>query len=199
MADGKTIGFYGDSFCADPSEQSWTNIISKKLNATIVNKGKNGHSIWTAILDFIKNPTPTYSIFCWTSPHRLYHPKYPTNPHSQSIDEEFDDALKKHFTFLWHEEKEILNYKWTIEYFNENILKNAKTNLIQCNCFNQKDFGSDILINFTQGKIFPKDLLAFSGFTIQDHIEKKNLDLINHMSPEKNLLLSTEIYNLINA
>lgn len=198
MADGKTIGFYGDSFCADKDDQSWTNLLANKLNAKIINRGKQGHSIWTAILDYIQNPTATYSIFCWTSPHRLYHPSYPANVHSKSGNDFFDNAVKSYFLYLWNEQKEILNYKWTIEYFNEKILKESKSKIIQCNCFSNKDYGSDILINFNAGKVFHLPLLEFSGLTLQDHIQKTP-GLINHMSIEKNINLSEEMFSLTNA
>ena len=47
-----TIGYFGDSFCANDTKYSWTDILANKLNAKIVNRGKVGSSIWTAILDF---------------------------------------------------------------------------------------------------------------------------------------------------
>ena len=39
----KTIGFFGDSFCADNHKNSWCNILSEKLGCTIINFGKPGN------------------------------------------------------------------------------------------------------------------------------------------------------------
>ena len=196
VAGKKTIGFYGDSFCADDNETSWTNILAHKLDAQVVNRGKNGHSIWTAILDFLNKPTPTYSVFCWTSPDRLYHPKYPANIHSTSGSAFFDNAVKSYFLYLWNEQKEYLNYKWAIEYFNTTILQNANSKIVQCTCFDSTEGSPGVEVNLSIGKIFHQSLISYSGYTIQDHI-KKNWGPINHMTIEKNASLSEDIYNLI--
>ena len=67
-----TIGFFGDSFCAESTNTSWTTLLADKLQADIVNVGRGGSSIWTAILDFLDtNNIPDYLIFCWTNPRRL--------------------------------------------------------------------------------------------------------------------------------
>ena len=43
----KTIGFFGDSFCAGREPESWCVLLASKLNAKVVSWGEPGRSIWT--------------------------------------------------------------------------------------------------------------------------------------------------------
>ena len=75
----KSIGFFGDSFCASNQPESWCNILQEKLGADKIRWfGQPGKSIWSVFFrynDLIRRgAVPDISIFCWTEPYRLYHP-----------------------------------------------------------------------------------------------------------------------------
>ncbi len=195
-----TIGFFGDSFCADITDTSWTTLLANKLKAEITNIGKPGSSIWTPILKFIElDQFPDYSIFCWTDPRRLYHPSKIATP--RNIEKSnFGDATEKHFAYLWNDNKENLNYKWTLEYFDQNILDKAKqhTKILQVFSFTPEDVRSKPFdVNLKSGQILKESLLQFSGHTIKTHmsVSKDFQQYDNHMSVEKNQQLAEHLYN----
>jgi hypothetical protein len=77
----KSIGFFGDSFCANAKAESYETFIMKlvkKNNCKISNLGQPGSSIWDAILLqflplFNKDQVPDNIIFVWTDWYRLFH------------------------------------------------------------------------------------------------------------------------------
>ena len=76
----KSIGFFGDSFCASNQSESWCNILQEKLGCDRIRSfGEPGKSIWSVFFQYNKlieqNRVPDISVFCWTEPHRLYHPE----------------------------------------------------------------------------------------------------------------------------
>jgi len=197
-----TIGYFGDSFCADRTEHSWTNILADKLGADIVNRGKAGSSIWTAILDFhnLRNAQelPDVCIFCWTNPHRLYHPTKYLNLSTLPEDSNLADAVRKYFTHLWFNNKEFLNYKYVLEYFDQNLLNDIECVQYQVFSFLPADANNDFEINLHNNFIKDFSLLNFSGFTLEDHCKSIHDDkLINHMSIEKNIELAKYFYEKI--
>ena len=51
----KTIGFFGDSFCASNQPESWCNILQEKLGANRIRWfGNSGRSIWSVFFQFNK-------------------------------------------------------------------------------------------------------------------------------------------------
>jgi len=204
----KTIGFFGDSFCASTDNNSWTELLANKLNATIANRGKAGSSIWTAILDFDKcrnsNSIPDINIFCWTNPQRIYHPtKTPTLRSVLKEKSSLADAVRKYYAYLYFEDKENLNYKFTLEYFENYILKNIKDKKIyQIFSINPKDCNTSSLeVNLNYSFINEFSLLQFSEYTIENHMshfwQKMHKLHINHMSIDKNQQLADYFFQKI--
>jgi len=206
----KTIGFFGDSFCASTDNNSWTELLANKLNATIVNRGKNGSSIWTAILDFDKcrnsNSIPDVNIFCWTNPQRLYHPTKATNMGTMLKEKSsLADAVRKYYAYLYFKDKEILNYKFTLEYFENFILKNIKDKKIyQIFSLNPKDCNTPSLeVDLNYNFINEFSLLQFSEYpseyTREHHIDNNwnSKILFNHMSIDKNQQLADYFFQKI--
>jgi len=198
----KTIGFFGDSFCADITDNSWTTLLANKLQAEIINVGKSGSSIWTAILNFIELETvPDYSIFCWTHPRRLYHPSKIATP--RNIEKShFGEVAEKYFVYFWNDKKENLNYKWTLEYFDRNLLHKVEQNtkIVQAFSFKPEDYHSaEHNVKLQSGMILNDSLLKFSGHPIETHMymSKAFKKLKNHMSVEKNQQLAEHFYNKI--
>ena len=202
----KTIGFFGDSFCASTDNNSWTTILAKKLNCDIKNIGVDGSSIWKAILDFDKcrnsNSIPDINIFCWTNPQRLYHPTTATNIATMlKKKSSLADAVRKYYAYLYFEDKENLNYKFTLEYFENYILKNIKDKKnYQIFSINPKDCNTPSLeVDLNYNFINEFSLLQFSEHTIKNHINKHWKDEItfNHMSVEKNQKLADYFFQKI--
>ena len=87
----KTIGFFGDSFCASNQQESWCNILQEKLGADRIRWfGNPGKSIWSVFFHYnnlIKeNKVPDISVFCWTEPYRLYHPKHILSANTEPLE-----------------------------------------------------------------------------------------------------------------
>ena len=197
-----TIGYFGDSFCADTSKDSWITILAEKLSANIVNTGKPGSSMWTAILDFerLKNQAtlPDVCIFCWTNPHRLYHPKRYLNLRNLPKDSNLADAVKKYFGYLWFNDKEFLNYKYVLQYFDQNEISKIKGIKYQIFSINPNDANNDFEVSLQNNFIDEFSLLNFSGLTLEDHgLPDLGGKLINHMSIDKNKELANYFYKKI--
>ena len=71
------INFCGDSFCADLSHLAWTSLVASQLGAQIIGYGKKGMAHEYAIQCF--DPAADFTVFCWTEPHRIWHPTLPLN------------------------------------------------------------------------------------------------------------------------
>jgi hypothetical protein len=204
----KTIGFFGDSFCASTDNNSWTTILAKKLNCDIKNIGVGGSSIWKAILDFNKcrnsNSIPDINIFCWTNPQRLYHPTKTANLASMLKQKSsLADAVRKYYAYLYFEDKENLNYKFTLEYFENYVLKNIKDKkCYQIFSINPKDCNTDSLeVDLNYNFINDFSLLQFSEYTIKNHLNQQwhHKTLVNHMSIDKNEQLADYFFQRITS
>ncbi len=174
-----TIGYFGDSFCADKSKNSWCTILAEKLNCKVVNYGVVASSIWTAILDFNKlKIKPTYSIFCWTDPYRLYW--------NYSSDKKIQEALKTYKIHLANQDKDHLEYEYVLKYFDQKVLKplQKSTKIYQCwsfNPFELVDQQHDI-----------KQIANKKSFL--DNFNWKQDPVYNHMSAEQNIKFAERVY-----
>lgn len=119
------IGFYGDSFadCVKYSEDTYLNILSKKLNAEIVHTGYGGSSVWDVVLkQFDPLNTPDICVFCWTHSVRLYHSTYRSlTPNSES-NIEIQSAVDQYYAHLFNLEKSLLEYKSLLYWFDNVVL-----------------------------------------------------------------------------
>ena len=48
----KTIGFFGDSFCAGREPESWCVLLANRLNVRITHWGEPGRSVWSTFFKF---------------------------------------------------------------------------------------------------------------------------------------------------
>jgi len=184
-----SIGFFGDSFCADTSPYSWCNLLADKLGCEKpMTYGKKGESIWGTMFRFknrIKTESiPDISVFCWTEPYRLYHPKLiltantqPSRYESPKIYEALDDYWK----YLHSEEKDELAYSYALQWFDQNELSKTGKKIIQLWSFrpfetSQKDAG----IKLKTGLFLDHSLYAFSKTS------RSKEKTINHMTVEQN-------------
>ena len=191
----KTIGYYGDSFCADSGVHSWCTLLADRLESTVVNYGLPGRSIWTAILDFekIKSSPPDFSIFCWTDPYRLYHDRLIAN-HLIEVNEqnkEVVEAARMYKLYLSNQKKEHIEYEYVLKYFDKNVLKplEHKTQIYQCWSFKPFELvNKEHNIQLTTGKVDDISLYQYSN---------KQSGSINHMDEKTNVELANRIYRLL--
>jgi hypothetical protein len=142
MKSYKTIGFFGDSFCADStnlhsltnSYKTYIKKLEKHFNIKTVNLGHGGSSVWDSILlqlkPFIDSDTvPDICVFIWTHRGRLFNRKIRRlnstdvrvksfGPFKQSI----ANAAKEFYIHLYDEEKEQLEYLAILRYVDQVIL-----------------------------------------------------------------------------
>ena len=196
----QSIGFFGDSFCADTSTSSWCNILAKKIGCgSPSHYGKMGESIWGTFMKFnhrIKtNTVPDICVFCWTEPYRLYHPKYtltaniiPDAKHDPKIYETLDNYWK----YLHNYDKDEMAYSYSLQYYDQHVLSKVKKKIVQLWSFKPfETAGKDAKIQLTSGKF-----LDYSLYKISKEDKSPN-KTVNHMSKEKNSEVATELYSLI--
>ena len=102
-----SIGYFGDSFCESRDKDSWCVLLAEKLDAEIVHWGRGGASVWSTFMAYenVKksNSIPDISVFCWTEPYRLYHPRLPIAKGAVPIpgeDERVYEAADMYYVYL---------------------------------------------------------------------------------------------------
>jgi hypothetical protein len=158
----KTIGFFGDSFCAEringhsllKGYDSYMIKLERHYNIKTVNTGVGGSGIWDLIINQFNpllhsNSVPDICVFFWSRPGRLFHrevrklsvghvldPKwYSYNPFKKPV----YDAARSYYLHLQDWEKEQLEYLSAIEYFDRHTLSNLNKKIIHLWCM---DVGS---------------------------------------------------------
>lgn len=138
----KTIGFFGDSYCADyENEHSKTNNydtyikqISDSLGLEVVHLGVRGSSIWDTYLVQLKpfidsGNIPDITVFTWTTNGKLFnrnhrHIHLVSSFFGDKVDEDVKDAASKFYKHLYDEEKDELEYTSFIQYLDNNVFAN---------------------------------------------------------------------------
>ena len=195
----KTIGYFGDSFCANSiSDKSWCNILAKKLGCgTITHWGVGGTSLWTMLLTFQKlldqNKLPFYIVIFYTHPDRIYHPNkllplWATEEKSETELEKATDLYIKHLDF---KEKNAFQYMSAIQWFDQNILSKleSKHKIVQAFSFENPGF------DLASGKILAEPMMP----TYLKNKENgcKDEDLYNHLTPEQNIKMADKLVNML--
>lgn len=141
----KTIGFFGDSFCAESYNhhslfngyKTYISLVAKHYNAKIVNLGHGGSSVWDAVLLQLtplieQNKVPDICVFVWSMPGRLFHrkvrrlnsgdalhPKLHTyNPFQKNV----WSAAKEYYTYLHDQEFSDIQHEAALRYIDDVIL-----------------------------------------------------------------------------
>jgi hypothetical protein len=187
----KTINFCGDSFCRSGGvtgyspDLAWTTLLAKQLDAKIIGLGKGGSAHEHAIQSFVD--TADYTVFCWTEPHRLWHPKY-------GINMQTTDSKKKeiriygvadlYYKYLHNEAYAISRYQRECYWFENVVLSKYKHKLIHLNSFhNWYDWTSGIAHQL--GPL--NSLRTVPGKEADDEIA-------NHLTKQQNEQLADELY-----
>ena len=195
----KTIGFFGDSFCASNQPESWCNILQQKLDARRIRWfGNPGKSIWSVFFQFNKlieqNRVPDISIFCWTEPHRLYHPELilsiGTEP-LEGVDTNIYKTLDNYWKYLHNTEKSEIAYEYALKYYDQNVLSKVDKQIVQ-----MWSFKPDKDIKLTTGTFIDESMFAFSKSAGEK--DGWGIGKINHMTEEQNKEWANKVYGRLN-
>jgi hypothetical protein len=137
----KTIGFFGDSFCADSSNshsisykyKTYIELLADHYNAKIVNLGHGGTSVWDTLLVQLnplidKNQVPDICVFVWTLPGRLFSRKIRRLNSADVKDRERINhievwkAAEQFYDHLFDKEKEELEHISILRYIDQIVL-----------------------------------------------------------------------------
>ena len=207
----KSIGFFGDSFCADRGPESWCNILSQQLGCgQPVCFGEPGESIWSVFFKFneliSKKRVPDISVFCWTEPYRLYHPKYVLTANTEpmeGVDRKMYEALDQYWIHLHNYDKDEMAYEYALRHYDQNILSKVKSEIVQMWSFRPfETAGKEAGIKLTTGTFIDESMLAFSKSGSKDtswrYSGRVNLcgsGQINHMTVEQNQQWADRVYD----
>ena len=194
----KTIGFFGDSFCASNQPESWCNILQEKLGANRIRWfGEPGRSIWSAMFKFNRliqqDKVPDISIFCWTEPYRLYHPNLILSANTQpleGVDPKVYETLDDYWKYLHNYDKDEMAYEYALKYYDQNVLAKVKSEIVQMWSFRpfenaEKDAG----IKLSTGTFIDESIFEFSGGN-----NNWGKGTINHMTVEQNQQWAEKVY-----
>ena len=196
----KTIGFFGDSFCASNQPESWCNILQEKLGANRIRWfGNPGKSIWSVFFQFNKlieqNRVPDISVFCWTEPYRLYHPELILSLNTEpleGVDPNVYKTLDNYWKYLQHSEKDDMAYKYALKYYDQNVLAKLKNKTI----VQMWSFKPDTDIKLSTGTFIDESMFTFSKSAgVKDGW---GIGTINHMTEEQNKEWADKVYGRLN-
>jgi hypothetical protein len=207
----KTIGFFGDSFCAGREPESWCVLLADRLNARIVHWGEPGRSVWSTFFKFNQlnraNRLPDICVLCYTEPYRLYHPSITLTANTEpveGVDTNVYKALEQYWVHLHNYEKDELSYEYAIQWFDQHVLKTINKEIIQLWSFRPfETAGKDAKIKLTTGIFIDESMLTFSkqNSTLDDWKKSGIRNLcdrgINHMTIEQNKLWADKVYTAI--
>ena len=195
----KTIGFFGDSFCADEREESWCNLLAAKLGCDKPSYyGAQGESIWGTFFKFNHrirtNTVPDISVFCWTEPYRLYHPRMILTANvmpNKHEDPNVYKALDDYWKYLHNYDKDEMAYEYSLKHYDQNVLAKVDKKIIQLWSFRPFETASkDANIQLQTGLFVDRSLYSTAK---SDRGKDK---VINHMSKDMNRMLATQLVDV---
>jgi len=200
----RTIGFFGDSFCASNQPESWCNILQQRLDCQHpLYFGEPGRSIWSVIFKLNKlikeNAMPDTAVICWTEPYRLYHPDLILSANTeplQGVDPAVYRALDDYWKHLHNYDKDELAYAYAIRWFDQEVLSKVSKQIIQMWSFQPfETAGKDAGIKLTTGTCIDESMFAFS----KQNGEKDGWGsgTINHMTVEQNKQWAEKVFKYI--
>lgn len=197
----RTIGFFGDSFCASNQPESWCNILQQKLGAERIRWfGNPGRSIWSVFFQYNKlieqNQVPDISLFCWTEPYRLYHPTHILSANTQpvdGVDPKIYKALDEYWVHLHNYDKDEMAYEYALKHYDKNILSKVKSDIVQMWSFRPFETANKHAgIKLTTGTFIDESMFAFSKSAGEK--DGWGVGTINHMTVEQNQQWADKVY-----
>jgi len=146
-----------------------------------------------------QDSVPDVSIFCWTEPYRLYHPKYILSANTQPLDDvdpNIYKALDQYWIHLHNYDKDEIAYEYALKYYDQNVLSKLKDKtIVQMWSFRpfetaEKNAG----IKLTTGTFIDESMFAFSGGK-----QRWGQGKINHMTVEQNQKWAEKVYQRMNS
>ena len=205
----KTIGFFGDSFCAGREPNSWCVLLANRLNAQITHWGEPGRSVWSTFFKFNQlnktNKLPDICILCYTEPYRLYHPSTILSANTEpveGVDPKIYEALEQYWIHLHNYDKDELAYEYAVKWFDHDVLSKIKNKtIVQMWSFRPfETAGKDAGIKLNSG-IFIDESLYASSLTQNTPAGGVTMPwgagIINHMNEEQNKLWADKVYTII--
>ena len=182
------INFCGDSFCRKASAEGWPRILATALNAEIVGLGKSGSAVEHAIRSF--DTQADYTVFCWTEPHRLYHPDYPISFARAEAEQNINLVYKaayEYYKYLHDTDLTEKRYVRDLYWFDTQCLNEYEGKAIHLFCF-------ECLYEFSNGVTFfhPLNLRRDVPFAMNNSAE-----VANHLTVEQNKQLADELYECL--
>lgn len=203
------IGFYGDSFCMDNKKGSYIKYLEEHYKTKITKVGRGGCSHWDIIINqFLPDSSnlPDICIFTWPDENRFFHRKVRHIRLKESLEysKEFKftptysfgffrkvwKAAEEFYNHLYDEEKNLLEYKSALYYFDNVILPKYKnTQFIHLWSYEKKH-------NWQTGKEIEEGLMSITEKIVPNYYDnfKKNMLAWNHMPGEK---VNKHVFNLI--
>jgi hypothetical protein len=209
----RTIGFFGDSFCAGPEPESWCVILAKKLEATITHWGEPGRSIWSTFINFknyrLKRKLPDFIVFCYTEPFRLYHSKIVLSANTEplpDVDPKVYKALDDYWIHLHNYEKDMLSYEYALKWFDHDVLSKITTDKTVVQCWSFRPFETcNTKIDFDlKSGIFIDESMYKLSVEDRPDLYKQGMPkpwikdtTFNHMTAEQNEYWANKVYQRI--
>jgi hypothetical protein len=180
----KTINFCGDSYCASNTEKSWITILSNLLGYKTIGRGKNGSAHEHAIQSF--NPKADITVFCWTEPHRIYHPTYSLNSTTARRNKNGNKVYAAahayyHFVHDWQHNK--LRQMRELYWFDHEVLSKYSGKVVHC-------WGFENTYDWKHGTVYDDVFCEWSD-------PQGDGKRINHFTIEENKLLANNLYKLL--
>ena len=200
----RTIGFFGDSFCASNQPESWCNILQQRLGCDrIQHFGEPGRSIWSVFLKFNRlireNRVPDIAVFCWTEPYRLYHPDLVLSANTQpmeGVDPAVYKTLDNYWRYLHSYDKDEMAYEYALRHYDQNVLSKVRSEIVQMWSFRPfETAGKDAGIRLQTGVFIDESMFAFSGGATENH--SWGSGQINHMTVEQNQQWADRVFERI--
>ena len=192
----KTIGFFGDSFCASNQPESWCNILQEKLGTDGIRWfGEPGRSIWNTMFKFNKliaqNRVPDISVFCWSEPYRLYHPELILSLNTEpleGVDPNIYNALDNYWKYLHSTEKDDMVYEYALKHYDQNVLAKLESKTI----VQMWSFKPEADIKLQTGTFIDESMFTFSKSDGEKH--GWGVGNINHMTEKQNQQWAEKVY-----
>jgi hypothetical protein len=199
----RTIGFFGDSFCASNQPESWCNILQEKLGCPrAIHYGEPGRSIWSVFFKFNQlieqDRVPDISVFCWTEPYRLYHPSLILSANTEpleGVDPAVYRALDDYWKYLHSYDKDEMAYEYALRYYDQNVLSKVSKRIVQMWSFRPfETAGKDTGIRLQSGTFIDESMFSFAkGPEMATDISWQARH-INHMTVEENQQWAQRVY-----
>lgn len=133
---------------------------------------------------------PDISIFCWTEPHRLYHPdlilSVGTKP-LEGVDPKIYETLDNYWKYLHNNEKAEMAHEYALKYYDQNVLAKVKKQIVQMWSFKPTN-----KIKLGTGTFIDESIFEFSKS--QGEKNGWGIGKINHMTEEQNQQWAEKVY-----